>query len=68
MSKLSPRARARVLAVTAVVHVAVTSLTWRDLKVRPATQVRGNRTIWRAASGLNTLGSVAYWLLGRRRS
>jgi hypothetical protein len=66
--KLSPRSRARLLAVTAVVHVAVTSLTWRDLTSRPARQVRGNRAIWRAASGLNTLGSVAYWLFARRRT
>ncbi len=55
------------LAAVAVVHVAVTVLTWRDLRSRTTGQVRGSKRIWRTASALNTLGSVAYWLLGRRR-
>jgi hypothetical protein len=57
-----------VLAYTAAVHVPVTKLTWRDLRDRPATQVRGNKKVWRIASAVNTTGSVAYWLFGRRRS
>lgn len=55
-----------VIAYTAVVHAPVAALTWRDLRERPATQVRGDKKIWRTASVLNTLGSVAYWLVGRR--
>jgi hypothetical protein len=55
-----------VLAYTVVVHAPVTALTWRDLRDRPATQVRGDKKIWRIASAVNTLGSVAYWLVGRR--
>lgn len=57
----------RILATIAVVHVAAAGLTWRDLRTRPASQVRGDKRIWRMASGLNTLGSVAYWLFGRRQ-
>lgn len=56
-----------VLAATAGVHLSVTALTWRDLRDRPAWQVRGNKTIWRLASAANTIGSAAYWLYGRRR-
>jgi hypothetical protein len=56
-----------VLAIIAVVHVMVTALTWRDLRNRPASRVRGKKTIWRVASALNTSGSAAYWLFGRRR-
>jgi hypothetical protein len=56
-----------VLAIVAVVHLTVMALTWRDLRDRPATQVRGNKKIWRVASALNTSGSAAYWLFGRRR-
>lgn len=56
-----------VLAVVGVVHTLVATLTWRDLRNRPADQVRGSKTLWRAASALNTLGSVAYWVVGRRR-
>jgi hypothetical protein len=55
-----------VLAAVAVVHVTVTALTWRDLRSRPAGQVRGPKSLWRLASALNTTGSAAYWLFGRR--
>lgn len=56
-----------VLAIIAVVHVTIMTLTWRDLRYRPAGQVRGPKKLWRVASALNTTGSVAYWLFGRRR-
>lgn len=48
-----------VLATTAVVHVFITALTWRSLRHRPAAQIRGNKSIWRLASSMNTLGSAA---------
>ena len=54
-----------VLGVALVVHVTAATLTWRNLRNRPAAQVRGSKTLWRVASALNTLGSVAYWLFGR---
>jgi hypothetical protein len=57
-----------VLAVIGVVHLTVMTLTWRDLRSRPAGQVRGNKKVWRVASALNTTGSAAYWLFGRRRA
>jgi hypothetical protein len=57
-----------VLAVIAVVHVAVTALTWRDLRRRSATDVRGSKKAWRVASAMNTGGSAAYWIFGRRRA
>jgi hypothetical protein len=56
-----------VLAAAAVVRVMVTALTWRDLRSRPAGEVRGPRNLWRVRSALNTSGSAAYWLFGRRR-
>jgi hypothetical protein len=57
-----------VLACIAVVHLAVMTLTWRDLRGRTTGQVRGNKKAWRAASALNTTGSAAYWIFGRRRA
>ena len=57
-----------VLAVVGVVHLSVMALTWRDLRSRPPGQVRGNKKFWRVASALNTTGSAAYWLFGRRRA
>jgi len=55
------------LAIALVIHVIVLSLTWRDLSRRPAPGVRGNKRLWQLASALNTSGSLAYWLFGRRR-
>jgi hypothetical protein len=57
----------RVLIVALIVHVIVLNLTWRDLRRRPASAVRGKKRMWRLASMANTSGSVAYWLFGRRR-
>jgi hypothetical protein len=57
-----------VLATIAVVHLTAVTLTWRDLRSRPAGQVRGPKKIWQVASALNTTGSAAYWLFGRRRA
>ena len=62
-----PNSPILVLAYIAVVHVPVTAWTWRDIKARPDAQVRGSKPLWRVVSALNTGGSVAYWLLGRRR-
>jgi hypothetical protein len=55
------------VAVFVVLHVVITTLTWHDLRNRPVEKVRGSKKVWRMASGLNTLGSVAYWGFGRRR-
>lgn len=54
------------LALALAVHVVVTSITWHDLNRRTSAEVRGPTWLWRIASGANTMGSVAYWLLGRR--
>lgn len=55
-----------VLAAIAAAHLSITALTWRDLNRRPAGQVRGSKILWRALSGANTGGSVAYWVFGRK--
>jgi hypothetical protein len=54
------------LAPFLVAHVVVTACTWRDLRHRTDDQVRGSKRIWRVASAVNTLGSLAYWLFGRQ--
>ena len=43
------------------------AVTWRDLRRRPDAAVRGSKRLWRLAATLNTTGSLAYWLFGRRR-
>jgi hypothetical protein len=60
--KLSPLA----LVLIGGTHLAITSVTWHDLKNRPADEVRGSKKLWRIFSGANTVGSLAYLLIGRR--
>jgi hypothetical protein len=57
----------KILAVALVVHLFVATLTLRDLRRRPPVAVRGPKRLWRLWVTMNTTGSVAYWLFGRRR-
>ncbi len=58
----------RVVVVALVIHLVVLTLTWRDLDRRPQAAVRGPKRLWRLAATMNTSGSLAYWLFGRRRT
>jgi hypothetical protein len=58
----------KIFAVALVVHLVVATLTLRDLRRRPPTAVRGPKRLWRLWVTMNTTGSVAYWLFGRRRN
>ncbi len=58
----------RIVAAALVIHVTIATVTLRDLSNRPAVAVRGPRWLWRLWVSLNTTGSMAYWLFGRRRS
>jgi hypothetical protein len=65
-----PKARAKkgqwvALAVILPIHIACARWTWRDLASRSDDEVRGPKRTWRAASAVNTLGSVAYFFFGR---
>jgi hypothetical protein len=55
------------LAVVLVVHLILARSTLRDLRRRPASAVRGPKRMWRLWATTNTAGSLAYWLVGRRR-
>jgi hypothetical protein len=65
--KLKSKRSKEVLAGALVVHAIAVAFTWRDLNRRAPDEVRGNKKFWRAASGMNTMWSAAYWLFGRRR-
>ena len=57
----------KIIGVALVIHLILVTLTWRDLRTRPDAAVRGRKRLWRVAATMNTTGSVAYWLFGRRR-
>jgi hypothetical protein len=63
---LTPQQK-KLVMVAVVLNAIIASFTWRDLRRRPASLVRGPKLLWRVWSSLNTTGSVAYWLVGRRR-
>ena len=48
------------------VHATIAAFTWRDILSRSDAEVRGPKPVWFAASAINTVGSLAYWLFGRR--
>ena len=56
-----------ILLVVLIVHVILARFTLRDLRRRPAAAVRGPKRLWRVWATTNTTGSLAYWLVGRRR-
>lgn len=64
-SDLSPVQRKAVVAAAAAELVATT---WaaRDLRKRPASDVRGPKLLWGAALVVQPFGPLAYLTLGRR--
>jgi hypothetical protein len=63
-SDLTSRQRVGVLALIAL-QAILTAFAQRDLGMRSAEELRGPKVFWRVAT-LNTLGAVAYVVVGRR--
>lgn len=63
---LSPGTR-RTLTVGGIVQLLLLVLAQRDLSRRPGSQIRGGKGLWRAATLINFIGPLAYFILGRRR-
>jgi hypothetical protein len=63
------RSKPRPAVIAAIVAgpVAVTALTWRDLRRRTDAQVRGGKKWWRVASAANSAKSLVYLAIGRRK-
>jgi hypothetical protein len=64
--KLDRRGLAVVITLT-VVQAVVGTITVRDISKRQPELIRGPKVLWKIWGGSNTLGSAAYWLLGRRK-
>jgi len=54
------------LVVLVLAEVGLAALTWRDIRNRPAEEIRGSKRLWRVISTINPGNSVAYWLVGRK--
>lgn len=57
----------RLIGAAVATQLVIGGLTVRDIGRREAGEVRGPRLLWKLWGGTNTLGSLAYWLIGRRR-
>ncbi len=67
--ELTGRQRA-VLVATGLFEAFAKVAMLRDLRRRPAEQIRGPKLLWGATALVNTAGlaQVAYFMIGRRRS
>lgn len=65
-NELSPPQRATVVGA-GLVQISLTIAALRDLRRRPAEQVKGRKSLWVAASFVNFVGPLAYFAFGRRR-
>lgn len=65
-SDLSPTAKL-LIVLGSVVELLLTAVALRDLRRRPAAQVRGPKFAWGLMSFVQPVGPIAYLLLGRRR-
>jgi hypothetical protein len=63
---MSSRPKRIALVVVVLAEVVLAALTWRDIRNRPAGEIRGSKRLWRIISTVNPGNSVAYWVVGRR--
>jgi hypothetical protein len=63
---MSSRPKRIALVVVVLAEVVLAALTWRDIRNRPASEIRGSKRLWRIISTINPGNSVAYWVVGRR--
>lgn len=64
-SELSPAQRSAIV-VLGTVQLSLQAAALRDLRRRPARDVRGPKPAWVAASFINFAGPIAYLRWGRR--
>lgn len=65
--RLSGRQRV-LMSLAGLVQFALLAAAQLDLFRRPASEVRGSKWAWRAASLVNFFGPLAYFAFGRRRT
>lgn len=63
---LSKDQKARLVVVAVAVQAVIAALTVRDINRRPDEAIRGPKRLWRLLGTVNTTGSAAYWIVGRK--
>lgn len=64
--EMSPSARAGFILV-GIAQVSLLLAAQRDISRRPAELINGPKAAWRAASFINFVGPMGYFVLGRKR-
>ena len=62
------RLKLALLTALVVFDLVLAAFTFRDLRGRDESQIRGSKRFWRIATIANPGNSLAYWLFGRRRT
>ena len=65
--EMSPSSKAGTIIV-AIVQLALLVAAQRDISQRPAALINGPKGAWRAASFINFVGPMGYFIFGRKRS
>jgi hypothetical protein len=65
-SELSPTQR-NLITLAGIVQISLLIAALIDIRRRPAGKVNGSKTVWTAASFVNYIGPIAWFLFGRRR-
>ncbi|WP_426765951.1 hypothetical protein ACP3TD_05535 [Pseudarthrobacter sp. 1G09] len=65
--EMSPTSKAGTIIV-AIVQLSLLVAAQRDISKRPAALINGPKGAWRAASFINFVGPMGYFIFGRKRS
>ncbi|UUL76266.1 PLD nuclease N-terminal domain-containing protein [Pseudarthrobacter sp. Fe7] len=65
--EMSPSAKVGTI-VTAFVQLSLLVAAQRDISRRPAEFINGPKAAWRAASFVNFIGPMAYFIFGRKHT
>ncbi|MGN7201712.1 PLD nuclease N-terminal domain-containing protein [Arthrobacter sp. SAFR-044] len=65
--EMSPSAKVGTI-VTAFVQLSLLVAAQRDISRRPAELINGPKAAWRAASFVNFIGPMGYFIFGRKHS
>ncbi len=64
--EMSPSAKVGTIIV-GIAQVSLLVAAQRDIARRPAAQINGPKAAWRAASFINFIGPMGYFIFGRKR-
>jgi len=66
---MAPGSRRRqLIGILVVVDLVAAWFTFRDLRRRDASRIRGSKRFWRMVTIANPGNSLAYWVFGRKRA